>query len=181
MKQIAFRMFAVLVVVAMVSVAAFAQEGAAPAEKQAPQQSAYELAQVRGLNTFCKLADVAGLAETLKGEGPMTVFAPKDTAFAAMGEEQVNALLADAEAAKSFVNRHIIPSKRLLIRALPQNSPLTTAAGTELVATEEEVTVDGAPVTVVKLQGVEIKKAGRIFTSNGMLYEIDAIIPEAAQ
>ena len=49
-------------------------------------------------NTLVAAVKAAGLVETLSGEGPFTVFAPTDEAFAQIPEDQLNALLADRSA-----------------------------------------------------------------------------------
>ena len=48
--------------------------------------------------TLVAAVEAAGLVDTLKGEGPFTVFAPTDDAFAALPEGTVEGLLADPEA-----------------------------------------------------------------------------------
>jgi len=165
---------------------AVAQEEAAPAapvapvEKQGPTQTIYEIAQVRGFNQFCKAVEAAGLVDALNAEGPLTVIIPSDAAFTALGEEKLTALMADAEALKKVLNNHIIPGKRLMWQALAEASPLTTAAGTQLIGTREDVDVDGVPTPLIKVQGIEVKKATRTFAKNGMLYSVDTILPEAA-
>ena len=64
--------------------------------------------------TFTTLAaalEAAGLVETLKGEGPFTVFAPTDEAFAALPEGTVEGLLADTEALTAILTYHVVPGK----------------------------------------------------------------------
>ena len=64
----------------------------------APQQDIVDIAVSAGsFNTLVAAVQEAGLVDTLKGEGPFTVFAPTDEAFAKIPQDQLNALLADKE------------------------------------------------------------------------------------
>jgi hypothetical protein len=60
-------------------------------------------------NTLVAAVQAAGLEETLRGEGPFTVFAPTDDAFAALPEGTVEALLADIPALTSILTYHVVP------------------------------------------------------------------------
>jgi uncharacterized surface protein with fasciclin (FAS1) repeats len=183
MNRVARRLFGVVAVFALlvaVCGVAVAQE-AAPVEKQGPQDTVYQLAKLKGLNTFCKAVETAGLVDSLNAlPGPITVLAPTDAAFAALGEEKLNALMADPEALKTVLNNHIIPGKRLMWLALAATSPLKTAAGTQLIGTQGEVDVDGVPTPTIQVQAVNIPKSARNFAANGMLYTIDAVLPQGA-
>jgi len=53
----------------------------------------------------------AGLVAALKGEGPFTVFAPTDAAFAEILEEQFNALMANKTELTNLLNYHIVPGE----------------------------------------------------------------------
>ena len=59
--------------------------------------------------TLVAAVEAAGLVETLKGEGPFTVFAPTDDAFAALPEGTVEGLLEDPEALASILTYHVVP------------------------------------------------------------------------
>ena len=64
-----------------------------------------------GAGTFKTLlaaATAAGLVETLQGEGPFTVFAPTDEAFAALPAGTLDSLLADPEALKKILLYHVV-------------------------------------------------------------------------
>jgi uncharacterized surface protein with fasciclin (FAS1) repeats len=62
-------------------------------------------------NTLAELLTDAGLVETLKGEGPFTVFAPTDDAFAAVPAETLAALAADPEELVKVLTYHVVPGK----------------------------------------------------------------------
>src|SRR5436305_8121286 len=58
--------------------------------------------------TLVAAVKAAGLVETLKGDGPFTVFAPTDEAFAGLGEDKINALLKDKETLKKILTYHVV-------------------------------------------------------------------------
>ena len=61
--------------------------------------------------TLVSAVTAAGLVDTLKGEGPFTVFAPTDEAFAALPEGTVEALLADIPALTNVLLYHVVNGK----------------------------------------------------------------------
>ena len=61
--------------------------------------------------TLVAAVQAAGLVETLKGEGPFTVFAPTDEAFAKLPEGTIEALLADKEKLTAILTYHVVPGK----------------------------------------------------------------------
>ena len=65
--------------------------------------------QAGSFSTLVTAVKEAGLVETLKGDGPFTVFAPTDEAFAKIPKEQLEALLADKEALTAVLTYHVVP------------------------------------------------------------------------
>ena len=61
--------------------------------------------------TLVKALEAADLVETLKGEGPFTVFAPTDDAFAKVPKEKLEALLKDKDALKAVLTYHVVSGK----------------------------------------------------------------------
>jgi hypothetical protein len=59
-------------------------------------------------STLLAALQAAGLVDTLAGEGPFTVFAPNNDAFAKIPEEDLNALLADVPALTAVLLRHVV-------------------------------------------------------------------------
>ncbi len=109
----------------------------------------------------------AGLAETLAGEGPFTVFAPTDAAFAALPEGTVETLLQDPTGDLA---------KILLYHAVGAKALSTDLSNEQVIAT-----VNGANVTVtINDEGVFINKAkvtvADIAASNGVVHVIDAVL-----
>ena len=62
----------------------------------------------------------AGLVDTLNGEGPFTIFAPTNDAFAAIPEADLNAILADQELLTSILTYHVVAGESLDIDALAE-------------------------------------------------------------
>ncbi|HEV8036373.1 fasciclin domain-containing protein [Yoonia sp.] len=115
--------------------------------------------------TLVAAVEAAGLVETLKGEGPFTVFAPTDDAFAALPEGTVEGLLADPEALAAILTYHVVPGK-VMSTDLSNNMMATTVNGADVtIMTEGGVTVDGANVVTADIE-----------TSNGVIHVIDAVI-----
>ena len=125
--------------------------------------------------TLVAAVQAAGLVETLKGEGPFTVFAPTDEAFAKLPAGTVETLLKPENKAKliSILTYHVVPGKVMAADVLklletPKPSGLvTTVQG----AKAKIKVVDGA----VMIDGAKVIKTD-IETSNGVIHVIDAVI-----
>ena len=117
-------------------------------------------------NTLVELVQAAGLEETLRGEGPFTVFAPTDEAFAAVPAETLDALANDPAALESVLLYHVVPGR--LIRALiSDGKEVTTAQGESVLFSF----VDG----VKKVNDATI--IGRdVQASNGVIHVIDSVL-----
>lgn len=115
--------------------------------------------------TLVAAVQAAGLVDTLKGEGPFTVFAPTDEAFAALPAGTVEGLLADPEALAAILTYHVIAGK-VMSTDLSNNMMATTVNGADVtIMTEGGVTVDGANVVAADIEA-----------SNGVIHVIDAVI-----
>ena len=125
--------------------------------------------------TLVAAVQAAGLVETLKGEGPFTVFAPTDEAFARLPAGTVEKLLKPENKAKlvSILTYHVVPGKVMaadVLKLLETSKPsglVTTVQG----AKAKVKVVDGA----VMIDGAKIIKTD-IETSNGVIHVIDAVI-----
>jgi uncharacterized surface protein with fasciclin (FAS1) repeats len=117
-------------------------------------------------STLDKAVKAADLAETLQGEGPFTVFAPTDDAFAKVPKEQLDALLKDKKALAAVLTYHVVPGK-------------VTAA--DVVKIDSAKTVEGHKLNVKTKQGTvminnaKVTKAD-IMCSNGVIHVIDAVL-----
>ncbi len=115
--------------------------------------------------TLVAAVQAAGLVETLKGEGPFTVFAPTDDAFAALPEGTVEGLLNDIPALTAILTYHVVPGK-VMSTDLSDGMMAATVNGAEVtIGTDGGVTVDGANVITADIE-----------TSNGVIHVIDAVI-----
>ena len=108
-------------------------------------------------NTLVQAVQAAGLVDVLKGDGPYTVFAPTDEAFAKLPEGTLEALLADKEKLAQVLKYHVVPGK-LDASKVTAMSDLDTAAGAAL------------PVDSIKIAQTDI------MTSNGIIHVIDEVL-----
>ena len=117
-------------------------------------------------NTLVAAVKAAGLVETLSGEGPFTVFAPTDEAFAQIPADQLNALLADKEALTAVLTYHVVAG-RVMAEDVVKLSSATTVNGqdVEIKVMDGKVMIDGAQVTTADID-----------TSNGVIHVIDKVI-----
>ena len=118
--------------------------------------------------TLATALTAAGLVETLKGEGPFTVFAPSDDAFAKLPAGTLDDLLKPENKAKlsAILTYHVVPGK-VMAKDVVSLSSAKTVNGKELkIATKDgTVTVDKA--TVIKTD---------IECSNGVIHVIDSVM-----
>ena len=118
--------------------------------------------------TLATALTAAGLVETLKGEGPFTVFAPTDDAFAKLPAGTLDELLRPENKAKlsAILTYHVVPGK-VMAEDVVRLSSAQTVNGKELrIATKGgTVMVDNATVTQTDIQ-----------CSNGVIHVIDAVI-----
>jgi uncharacterized surface protein with fasciclin (FAS1) repeats len=115
--------------------------------------------------TLVAAVEAAGLVETLKGDGPFTVFAPTDDAFAALPEGTVEGLLEDTEALTAILTYHVVPGE-VMSGDLSDGMMAETVNGAEVsIGVGDAVTVDGATVTTADIEA-----------SNGVIHVIDQVI-----
>lgn len=159
---------AALVVASGVTAYSMGASGGNHAEKAAakPQQNIVETAVSAGaFETLVTAVKTAGLAETLAGEGPFTVFAPTDEAFAKIPEADLKALLANKQQLSSVLTYHVVPGR-------------VTAA--EVAKLSEVKTVEGQMLTVSTSSGVRIGDArvvqADVEASNGVIHVIDTVL-----
>jgi transforming growth factor-beta-induced protein len=121
-------------------------------------------------NTLVTAVTEAGLAETLQGEGPFTVFAPTDEAFAALPEGTVEALLADIPALTDILLYHVLEGKVMAADVAELDQVMTIQGQYVDIADDmSKVMVDNAQVLITDIEA-----------SNGVIHVIDAVIlPES--
>jgi uncharacterized surface protein with fasciclin (FAS1) repeats len=124
-------------------------------------------------NTLVAAVQAAGLVETLKGDGPFTVFAPTDEAFAALPEGTLETLLKPE-------------NKDKLIAILTYHVVGGSVTSSDVVTLESARTVQGQSVSIevedgnVMIDGAKVVAAD-IMTSNGVIHVIDKVILPASE
>ena len=147
---------------------------AAPAEPEAPaEDETAELGTVvdiaiatDGFETLVAAIVAADLAETLAGEGPFTVFAPTDEAFAALPEGLLEKLLLEEnrDVLVKILTYHVVPGT--VLAADVTDGDVATVEGQNVTLdTTAGVTVNGANVVLAD-----------VLASNGVIHVIDAVI-----
>merc|ERR1711879_840748 len=124
------------------------------------------------MGTLIDFAVKDGLADTLTGDGPFTIFAPTNAAFAALPKEIVDAVSTDTELLKSVLLYHVVPGNILSSQA-SNDLKLDTAEGTSL-----QVNVYKKPHhygNTITVNGKRVIKAD-IKASNGVIHMIDGVM-----
>ena len=117
-------------------------------------------------NTLVTAVKAAGLVETLKGEGPFTVFAPTDAAFAKVPTDTLNALLADKAALANVLTYHVVAGKVMAADVVKLTSAVTVQGQAVSIEVKDgKVYVDGTQVVTTDIKA-----------SNGVIHVIDAVI-----
>ena len=168
-----------IISIALLSILLFAACAAPPAaivpetESDTTSESSSEPADIvdtaiaaGSFNTLVAAVEAAGLVDTLKGDGPFTVFAPTDEAFAALPEGTVEALLEDIPTLTNVLLYHVVPGKVMAADVVGLDSA-DTANGLLL-----PISIDGDKVMVGNAQVI----ATDIETSNGVIHVVDAVI-----
>lgn len=116
--------------------------------------------------TLVTAVKAAGLVDTLKGEGPYTVFAPTDEAFAKLPDGTVAGLLEDTEQLKNVLLYHVVPG-RVKAGDVRELSSAKTVLGrpVHIDATNGRVMIDEAQVIIADIEA-----------SNGVIHVIDSVL-----
>ncbi len=119
-----------------------------------------------GFGTLLAALDAADLTDFLGGDGPFTVFAPTDDAFAALPAHTIEALLADTDRLTDILTYHVVAGAVTsdVVVTLPSAETLN-GASVEITVEGGSVMVDGASVTVVDIEA-----------TNGIIHVIDAVL-----
>lgn len=138
-------------------------------EKAKPSKTIVETAIGAGkFNTLVAAVKAAGLVDALSGEGPLTVFAPTDEAFAKLPKGTVESLLKPENKDKliAILTYHVVPGSYPAGKVVKADS-LKTLQGQSITikTTDAGVTVDKAKVT-----------ATDVMCSNGVIHIIDSVI-----
>ena len=117
-------------------------------------------------STLVAALSAVGLVETLQGEGPFTVFAPTDAAFAALPEGLLAKLLLPENVAilTAILTYHVVPGL-VMSTDVAAGDVATVEGSTFTITTDGGVKVNGANVVAVD-----------VAASNGVIHVIDAVI-----
>ena len=121
-----------------------------------------------GFQTLVAAVKAAGLVDTLKGEGPFTVFAPTDEAFGKLPAGTLDELLKpeNKEKLTAILTYHVVPGKVLAADVVKLDSAKTVqGAEVAIVVEDGKVKVDEANVTATDID-----------CTNGVIHVIDAVI-----
>lgn len=119
-------------------------------------------------NTLVAAVKAAGLVETLKGDGPFTVFAPTDEAFAKLPAGTVEALLKDKAKLTRILTYHVVSGNVMAKDVVKLNGKSAkTVEGSSV-----SITVKGGKVMVDNANVVKTD----IACSNGVIHVIDTVI-----
>ena len=139
----------------------------AQATGSAPTKDIVDTAVEAGsFKTLAAALQAADLISTLKSEGPFTVFAPTDAAFAKIPKADLDALLSDKRALTEVLTYHVVSGKVM---------------AADVVKLTQAKTVEGSPVKIKVVDGkVMINNANvsatDIAASNGVIHVIDTVI-----
>jgi len=126
-------------------------------------------------NTLLAAIEKAELVETLQSDGPFTILAPTDEAFAEIGEDKLNTILEDKDLLTKILLRHVLPNAKFAKGIVWE---LLDTAGDEQIATH--VFKNGVTKIVSEDSNGNRLKAKIVDTdlicSNGVVHAIDTVI-----
>jgi uncharacterized surface protein with fasciclin (FAS1) repeats len=162
-----FKMLAIISASLMYSFAAIADHHGDMDHSATMTDDIVDVAVANGsFTTLVTAVKAAGLVETLKGEGPFTVFAPTDAAFAKVPAATLQALLADKAALAGVLTYHVVAGK-VMAKDVVTLTEATTVQGQKVMieVRDGKVFVDDAEVIMTD-----------VAASNGVIHVIDAVI-----
>lgn len=115
-------------------------------------------------STFSNAIKTAGIEGSLKGNGPITVFAPSNEAFAKLPKAQLKKLMADKAELAKVLQYHIVPAK--ITSADVAAGKVKTAEGDDLALS----VTDGVKVNNAKVVGSEVD------ADNGAIHTVDTVL-----
>lgn len=189
MLRAKFLVAPLLALTTALAVPAYAWDDDATAEAAPDTTVAEAAANTPELTTLAQAISAAGLADTLNGAGPYTVFAPTDAAFSAVPQPMTDYLMAPANkwALEQVLTYHVVSGQITAedlyekIKAGGGTAKLTTVAGQELTFSEVQgnIKVDGTQGSSGYITRPDVAQSnGMVHVLNGVL--IPTITPPAA-
>ena len=152
----------VTVFVSAVAIAGHHSEGEAKQGKKDIVDTAID---AKNFSTLLTAVKQAGLVDALKGDGPFTLFAPTDEAFAKIPESKLQELLKNKEALISVLTYHVVPAN---------------VSSGQVINLTSAKTLQGQSISIDTTNGVKVDDANVIVTdivaSNGVIHVIDEVI-----
>ncbi|WP_298926323.1 fasciclin domain-containing protein [uncultured Ramlibacter sp.] len=136
----------------------------------APMSVADTIARDPKLSTLNGLVQQAGLAETLKGTGPYTVFAPTNEAFKAVPAKTLDDLAKDPAKLKALLAYHVVPARLAAAEVKPGNLKTVQGGNVALAKAGQYVTVEDAMV-----------QTADIVATNGIVHTVDRVLTPPAR
>lgn len=153
----------------------FALVSTASADHHGKKKDIVDTAVAAGsFKTLATALQAAGLVDTLKGEGPFTVFAPTDEAFSKLPEETLKSLLKPENKEKlvDILTYHVVPGKVMAKTAVTLDK--ATAVN------KKEITLEVKDDVLTLNGSAKVVKAD-VKASNGVIHVIDAVILPPAE
>lgn len=122
------------------------------------------------LTTVASAIEAAGLIDTLNGEGPFTIFAPNNAAFAKIPQADLDAIIADTAQLTDVLTYHVVSGASLSSADLAAAGSVVTAQGGELTFTAQAdgtLSINGGAATIV---------CSNISVGNGTLHVVDSVL-----
>ena len=171
--KLTFRSLALTAALALVVTPAFAGNcggSMAKTASNAPGDIVETAVNAGSFTTLVAAVKAAGLVETLQSEGPFTVFAPTDEAFAKLPAGTVESLLANPDQLRQILLYHVVPGNVKAADVVKIDSA-TTAQGSDvrIRVADGSVMIDDANVVSTDIE-----------TSNGVIHVIDSVILPAS-
>lgn len=121
--------------------------------------------EAKSFSTLLTAVEQAGLVDALKGDGPFTLFAPTDEAFAKIPEDKLQALLKNKERLTAVLTYHVVPAN------------VSSSQAINLIKAK---TLQGQLIKIDTSNGVRVNNANvikaDIMASNGVIHVIDTVI-----
>ncbi len=143
-----------------------------PAEEEMAKDVVDTAIEAGSFETLVSAVEAAGLVEALKGEGPFTVFAPTDEAFAALPEGTLEALVADPEGDLTQILLYHVLSGKVMAADVSDGLEAETLQGESVsfMIEGDAVMINGATIVATDIEA-----------SNGVIHVIDAVILPPAE
>ena len=145
-----------------------AARGTAEGQPPVPRRAVSILQTARAagsLGTLVTAIDRAGLSDLLEHEGPYTVFAPSDEAFAGLPDGAVQSLLAAPDTLADVVNYHLVPGRMTAADVAGRISAETLQGEDLAISNHGVIRIDGARLV-----------SGDLEASNGVIHVIDRVL-----